>query len=118
MTFLFKTSATMKPYNNKKWWIDSGIVRPVTVDAETMEEAIKEYRTIVQDDYYITISENALKNKEPIYRDDKEGNARQVGYIFTGQTDFDNDGRGWVKQFIDLWVSIAIITNPFEGVTV
>lgn len=26
-TYLFETSATMKEYNNKNWWIDSGIIR-------------------------------------------------------------------------------------------
>lgn len=27
MTFIFKTTTTMKEYNARKWWIDSGIVR-------------------------------------------------------------------------------------------
>lgn len=36
MIYQFKTTATMKPYNNKKWWIDDGIIREITVNADTI----------------------------------------------------------------------------------
>ena len=44
MLYQFKTTATMKPYNNKKWWIDSGIVREITIEADTIAAAVKEYQ--------------------------------------------------------------------------
>lgn len=31
--YIFKTMATMKEYNNKSWWIDSGIVRDIHIAA-------------------------------------------------------------------------------------
>ena len=34
--YIFKTTATMKEYNNSKWWIDSGIVRDITIQAATI----------------------------------------------------------------------------------
>ena len=114
MKFQFKTTATMKAYNNSKWWIDSGIVREIIVNADNIKIALEKYREIVQERDYISISNNALKRPEPMYRDTEDGGAVQVGYVITAKTDFNNDGRGWVAQYIDLWVSVAIVTNPFE----
>lgn len=51
--FIFKTTATMKEYNNKKWWIDSGIVREIRIAAENVREALKQYREIVSEKFYI-----------------------------------------------------------------
>lgn len=117
MLYQFKTTATMKPYNNKKWWIDSGIIREITTKADSLTEALRQYQEAVQEHYYITISDNALKTKAPMYHDTKSGEAVQVGYVLTASTDFDNDRRGWVKQYIDLWVTIKTVSNPFEEVT-
>ena len=116
MKYQFKTSATMKPYNNKKWWIDSDIIREITVEAENIGAALEQYREKVIERDYITITENALKNKENMYIDNTNGEPQQCGYVITASTEFDNDGRGWIKQYIDLWVTINIITSPFEEV--
>lgn len=116
MLYQFKTTATMKPYNNKKWWIDSGIIREITTEAATMGEALKQYQKAVYDNYDIDISDNAIKTKCPMYRDAKSGETVQVGFVLTASTDFDDDRRGWIKQFIDLWVEVHIISNPFKGV--
>lgn len=118
MLYQFKTSATMKPYNNKKWWIDSGIIREITTEAATMGEALQQYREAVKDKYYIDISDNAIKNKNAMYQDTKSGEAVQVGFVITASTEFDNDRREWVKQYIDLWVTVCTVPNPFQGVTV
>jgi uncharacterized protein YydD (DUF2326 family) len=111
--YLFKTTATMKEYNNKKWWIDSGIIREITINAENIEKAIEQYREKVIERDYINISKNALKNKAPMYIDSANGETTQCGYVITASSEFDNDGRGWIKQYIDLWVTINIIVNPF-----
>ena len=116
-TYQFETSATMKPYNYKSWWIDSGIIRKITVDAPDLKKALDEYREIVKDKYYIEISKSAIKNRQPMYRDTASGDALQVGYVITAATDFDSDGRGWVTQYIDLWVTVNEIVNPFEEIT-
>ena len=116
MLYQFKTTATMKPYNNNKWYIDSGIVREITIEADTITAAVKEYLKEVHDRFYIDISDNAIKTKSTMYKDTKTGEPEQEGFVITASTEFDNDRRGWVKQFIDLWVDINIISNPFEGV--
>lgn len=112
MLYQFKTTATMKPYNNKKWWIDSDIVKEITIEADTIAAAVKEYQKEVHDRFYIDISDNAIKTKSPMYRDTKTGEPVQVGFVITASTEFDNDRRVLIKQFIDLWVDINIISNP------
>ena len=106
MRYTFDTTATMKPYNNKKWYICGDIVRRKTIEAKNLSEALKKYQDEVTNKDYITISDTALKRKSPMFIDTAEG-AKQVGYVITGSTDFDDNGRGWVKQYIDLWVTIT-----------
>ena len=106
MRYTFDTTATMKPYNNKKWYICGDIVRRKTIEAKNLSEALKKYQDEVTNKDYITISDTALKRKSPMFIDTVEG-AKQVGYVITGSTDFDDDGRGWVKQYIELWVTIT-----------
>jgi len=43
--YIFETTATMKEYNNKKWWIDSGIVPRFTIAAANAREALELYRS-------------------------------------------------------------------------
>lgn len=106
-TYVFKTTTTMKEYNHDKWWIMDDIVKTFETTASTLSEALKGFQKFVEDTAYITISNNALKTKSPMYRDTKDG-TKQVGYVITGQTDFeDRDNYRWSKQYIDLWVSIS-----------
>ena len=61
---------------------------------------------------YIQISNNAIKNKNPMYVDTTDGNAKQVGYVITAKTEFqDNDNYKWSTQYIDLWVTILTIED-------
>lgn len=114
--YQFKTTATMKKYNNKKWWIDSGIIREITINAENIEKAIEQYREKVIERDYINISKDALKNRENMYIDSTEGEPQQRGYVITASTEFDDEGRGWIKQYIDLWVTVNIVIDPFSEV--
>lgn len=110
--YIFKTTATMKPHNNKKWWIDSGIVREIHITAENVREALEKYREAVAEKYYIDISRNAIKNKSEMYVDTATGECKQVGYVITGKTDFeDRDNYKWSTQYIDLWVTILTVTD-------
>lgn len=58
--YIFKTTATMKEYNNKKWWIDSDIVGEIRLTAPNVAEALKKYKEKVAEKFYIDISRNAL----------------------------------------------------------
>ena len=108
-TYLFKTTVTMKEYNRRKWWIDPDIIRNITICADTVNAALQEYREIALDRYGITISENALKNKSPMFIDTDTG-AKQVGYVITGKMDFDRgDYSGYSSQCINLWITIQTI---------
>lgn len=114
MEFLFNTTATMKEYNNKKWWIDARIIPNITIEADTIKEALKAYQKTVLDKYYIAISDNAIKNKNNMYRETENG-PQQVGYVITGKTEFECNCK-WIAQYIDLWVDIQIVKNPFTEV--
>ena len=92
--YIFKTTTTMKEYNNKKWWIDSNVVRDKSILAENLKEAMEKYRKIVEEKDYIAID-----------------GTKQIGYVITGKTEFqDNFGR-WTEQYIDLWVNIVTVID-------
>ena len=61
MNYIFKTTATMKEYNNKKWYIDGGIVSDMRIEANSVENALEIYRERVKEKHYIDISKNAIK---------------------------------------------------------
>ena len=114
MTYFFRTTATMKPYNNKNWWIDADIIRNIYIDAENINEALKQYQELTRDKYGVNISNNALKNRSPMYIDTVNGKPQQKGFVITAQTDFNDNRRyKWVSQYIDLWIDISIIQSAF-----
>lgn len=120
MLFIFKTNATMKPHNKGKYWISSGIIREKRIEADGLSNAIKAYAEWVEDENYITISKNAIKSRRPMYRNTKDGSEKQIGFIFTAQSEFNNDykptDKCWVKQYIDLWVEIiTVVETNFEA---
>lgn len=111
-SYIFQTTATMKPYNNKHWYIDPDIVGEIHITAENIREAVEKYREAVKEKHYISISSNAVKNKSPMYVDTKEGETKQVGYVITGKTEFDKgDYTGWSTQYIDLWVMVLTVVD-------
>ena len=63
MTYIFKTTATMKEYNHKKWYIDGGIVSDMCIDADSVENALEIYRERVEEKHFINISKNAIKKQ-------------------------------------------------------
>lgn len=109
--FIFKTIATMKKYNNEKWYIESDIVREKYIEAETLNQALEKYRKSVYEEEYISISDNAIKCKNQMYVDSENG-LLQVGYVITGKCDFqDESNYKWSSQYIDLWVKITTVTD-------
>ena len=112
MNYIFKTTATMKEYNNKKWYIDGGIVSDMRIDADSVENALEIYRERVEEKRCITISKNAIKNKSEMFVDLSDGGVKQVGYVITGKTEFDKgDYTGYSTQYIDLWVTILTVVD-------
>lgn len=109
--YIFKTIVTMKEYNNKKWWIDGDIIPDMTISAENLNAAIQQWRERAKEKAYIEISDNAIRNKNPMYVDTKSGEAKQIGYVITGKTDFKMDSYKWVQQYVDLWVEIITVID-------
>ena len=111
MKYIFKTTTTMKPYNKDNWWIDSNIISEKRIEANSVKEALSIYRSEVEEKHYITITNNAMRNKSPMYIDTPNGE-KQVGYVITGKTEFE-DRKNWKysNQYIELWVEI-IATIP------
>lgn len=112
MNYIFKTTTTMKEYNNKKWYIDGGIVSDMRINADSVENALEIYREQVEEKHYINISKNAMKNKSEMFVDLSDGSIKQVGYVITGKTEFDKgDYTGYSTQYIDLWVTILTVVD-------
>ena len=57
--YLFQTTTTMREYNKEDWWIDSNTIKDKYINAENLNEALKEYKDLVAKEY-ITISDNAI----------------------------------------------------------
>lgn len=109
--YIFRTTATMKEYNHCKWWIDSDIVTEKRIHAETVADALEIWRGQVEEQHYITVSKNAIKNKSEMFVDTDNG-AKQVGYVITGKTEFeDSKNYRWSEQYIDLWVTILTVID-------
>ena len=112
MNYIFKTTATMKEYNNKKWYIDGGIVSDMRINADSVENALEIYRERVEEKHYINISKNDIKNKSEMFVDTQDGSAKQVGYVIKSKTEFDRgDYSGYSTQYIDLWVTILTVVD-------
>lgn len=112
MKYLFDTTAIMKGYNYQKWLIESDIIKQLVIESDSVKSALIDFKNKVNEKYCIEISNNAIKSKQPIYIDTPEGNAKQIGYVITGKTLFQNNNYKWSTQYIDLWVEISTIATP------
>lgn len=104
----FHTVTTMKEYNCDKWWIDRDIVKDMIISADSVKEALSAYREKVEEQY-ISISDNAMKRKSAMYRESKDGESVQVGYVLTAKTGFEDRhyNISWREEYIELWVEIT-----------
>ena len=105
MKFLFDVSTTMKVYNNKRYWIDKNIIPNMRIEASSISDAYEEFMNRVNNKTAVHISQNALRNPEPMYIDTQYGPI-QVGVVFTGSTVLDD-----TKQYIDIWVEVLTIVD-------
>ena len=114
MEYIFKTSCSMKPYNYKKWWIDRDMIPEIRIQADSILDALTIYAEKA-DAHGATVTKNGIKNRQPMYRDSKTGEPKQVGFVITGKSLFRNDEKYcWTEQFIDLWVEILTVNYPAE----
>lgn len=109
MKFLFKTATTMKPYNDKKWWIDKNTMPEAYINAVSLKEALTKYQKRAEENG-ITISNSALKTAEPMYVD-SDGETKQVGLVITASTDFYDSYNSCSKQYIELWTEILTLVD-------
>ena len=109
-TYLFKTVTTMK---DDKYWIDEDVIQNIYIQSENIEKALINF---VENHCvnYVNITKNALKNKQLMYRD-INNESIQVGYVITASTEIQKENYTWVKKYIELWVTIEEIKNPFEN---
>lgn len=84
MNYIFKTTATMKEYNNKKWWIDGDIISDMRINADSVENALEIYRERVEEKHYINISKNAIKNKSEMFVDTPDGGRKTSRICYHG----------------------------------
>lgn len=111
MNYILKTKARMKEYNDKKWYIDTNIISDMSINADSVGNALEIYRDRVEEKYNINISRNAIKNKSEMFVDTDNG-VKQVGYVITGKTEFyKGDYTGYSTQYIELWVTILTVVN-------
>lgn len=108
-TYFFTTTTTMKDIDRAKYWIDGDYIKPIRICAKSVNDALKQYTEYTSDKHCTTISSNALRNKQPMFVDRKDGTIQQVGYIITGKTMFERGDYTWVDKYIDLWVNIEQI---------
>ena len=110
--YILSTTATIKPNDSGKWWIDGGLIRDIRLEANSVIDALRRYSEITDEKYGVTVSNSAITRRQPMYIDRKDGSSHQTGYVITGKTSFDNDRRGWVDRYIDLWIDIKEYTVP------
>lgn len=108
--FEFETTTTMKEYNNKKWWIDPDVITSKIIKADTIATALERFQALVKEKHYISISDNAIKNKKPMYINTESGE-KQIGFVITGKSNFQTDAGRWVSNYIDLWVEILTVVD-------
>lgn len=106
MKFLFKTVTTMKPYNEKEWWIDKNAMPEAYINADSLKEALTKYQKRAKENG-ITILNSALKTAEPMYVV-SDGETKQVGLVITALADSCNICG---KQDIELWTEILTLVD-------
>lgn len=108
-TYLFSPDIIM---NTSGYWIDRDFIKSQKISSLYVNGAIESFRGICKDNG-IDISDNAVKTKQPIMVDTKDGKSVQVGFIFKASTETYNDlKRKYVKFRLEIWVEISELNTP------
>lgn len=106
--YFIQTNCYMKDYNDDKYFIMTDTVKDKMYIAKNTDELIKQYTETLENEYGISISKNAIRNKDFLY----DVNDKIIGYVFTGKTEFpDRDRLIYVKQYIDVYTKIYTIID-------
>lgn len=105
--YIFNTTAEIKGKNSIKYWINPDIIPTgIKIYGNNITDALETFREYVNAKYAVTISENAIKNKQAMYVD-VDGTAKQLGYVITGKTTIVNG----VMLSINLWIEIITVVD-------
>ena len=96
MKYYIRTQTTVKERDRGKWWMDSDMICPKTIEADNLPQLLELYREAVSD--MVSISDNAIKNKNAMYIDLPNGEYKQVGYVITGKTYFEDLDINYSKE--------------------
>lgn len=83
--YIINTTTTIAEHQRDKYWIDSDYIKPMRIKADTLSQALTEYRNRLQDDY-IDIASSALRRKSPMY----VGDGKQIGYVIKAHHEIDS----------------------------
>lgn len=95
--------------NTGKFWCDSYIKNKIYTLLDnnihkTIAEAVKETDGII-------LSYNA-KPQQNVFIDDKDGNAKAIGYIYRGRNEIYNDESGkYEKALFGVWVDVKSVSD-------
>lgn len=94
--------------NDKDFWCDSYIKNKIyTIKDNDIHKTIKD--VIENDDVYMELLYRG-KPQANIFIDDKEGNAKPVGYVYRAKTKIENK-----KAVFDVWATIKEVSDyPIE----
>lgn len=90
--------------DTKKFWQESYIKNKIFNIDGNIHETIK--KAVYENDY-VTLCYNA-RPQANVYIDDKDGNAKAVGYIYRGKTEIEGK-----QALFDVWVTIYAV-NDYE----
>lgn len=99
--YIINTTTTITEHLRDKYWIDSDYVKPMQIKANTLSQALAEYRNRLQDDY-INVTVSALRCKSPMY----VGDGVQIGYVIKAHCKIDGH-----DVILDLWAEIIKTTQ-------
>lgn len=112
MLYVFKTKVSMKPVDREKWYIDPNFIKLQEIEGDNVKDALNKYVEVISDNpYYCFVSKTALRRKNKMYIDTKDG-AKQIGYVITAKTSFEKNYYNWIDKYIDLWVEINELKTP------
>lgn len=94
--YIINTTTTISRRYQSKYWIDSDYIKPMRIKANTIAQALAEYRNRLQDDY-IDIAPSALRRKSPMY----VGDGKQIGYVIKAHHEIDDH-----DVVLELWAEI------------
>ena len=108
--FLFESCTVCK---NPRFWIDEDIISRQRIYAETIAEACEKY---AEEAAFAGVEISKTQQKRPvkIYVDDKDGNAKQCGYLFKATKDiYDEERRKWTNCRAEIWATVYELKSPF-----